>query len=295
MKVIRGLNQIKKFRKSVVAIGVFDGVHRGHKTILEQAVKKAKEINGTSLVLTFWPHPQKKALIYSLLHRLRLIAELGIAVSAVINFNKKFAAISADDFIRDILYKKIRPAYLYIGRNFHFGRKGKGDVRTLRAAAKKFGFGVGVFPTAKVNGRNVSSTYIRNLIKRGRLSAAANLLGRRVSVLGTVIKGQARGAQLGYPTANIDAHHEVVPPSGVYAVRVIFTGRGFNGICNIGSKPTFSNTGERHIEVYIFNFKRNIYGRDLELQFIKKIRQEKKFSTPQALSLQIRKDILSAF
>lgn len=294
MKVIYGLKSIRHYPRPVVAIGVFDGVHQGHRAILKAAVSKARDIGGTAVVLTFWPHPQKKALIYSLEHRLRLISETGIDLCIVINFNERFSRLSAENFIKIILYKKICPAYVYIGKNFNFGRKAKGNFKILQGLSRVYNFRVKVFGVEKVNRRTISSTYIRALIKKGRLNAARVLLGRRVSVLGTVIKGEARGAKLGYPTANIDPHHEVIPPSGVYAVRIIFGGRQLSGICNIGTKPTFKDTGERHVEVYIFNFNKNIYGRYLELQFIKEIRKEVKFGTSVALSAQIKRDISCA-
>lgn len=294
MNVIYGLKNIRRFKKPVVAIGVFDGVHRGHRVILKAAASKARNIGGTSLVLTFWPHPQRQASLYSLEHRLRLISEAGIDICVVINFNKDFARLSAENFIKNILYKKIRPAYVYIGKNFNFGRNAAGNFKVLREVAQLYNFRLKVFGVEKVNRRPISSTYIRALIKEGKLDAAKVLLGRRVSVLGTVVKGEARGAELGYPTANIDPHHEVIPPSGVYAVEIIFGGRHFGGICNIGTKPTFKDTGDRHIEVYIFNFNKNIYSQYLELQFIKRIRGERKYNTPAALSAQIKKDVIAA-
>lgn len=294
MKIIYGLNQIKRFRKPVVAIGVFDGVHRGHRAILKAAAGKARRIGGTAIVLTFWPHPQKQASLYSLEHRLRLISKEGIGLCVVINFNRSFARLSAEDFIKNVLYKKLHPAYVYIGKNFNFGRKAAGSFRTLRDCSKSYSFKLRVFGVQRAGRLPISSTHIRALIRKGRLEAAGLLLGRRVSVLGTVIKGDARGAKLGYPTANIDPHHEVIPPSGVYAVRVTFGRRRFGGVCNIGTKPTFKHTGERHIEVYIFNFNRDIYGRYLELEFIKRIRGEKRYRASSALSARIKKDVIAA-
>jgi len=292
MKVIFGLNKIKKFKRPVVALGVFDGVHLGHREILKAAVKKARSIKGTSAVLTFWPHPQKEESLYSLEHRLRLIGELGIDVCIVINFNQKFAGISAENFIKNILIRKVGADYIYIGKNFKFGKNAKGDFKLLRKLSPIYNFKLKVFEVIRINNQTISSTYIRKLIKKGNLQAAQRLLMRPVSVLGTVIKGASLATKLGFPTANINPHHEVLPSSGVYAVKIIFNHQKLNGVCNIGTKPTFRTQGEKHIEVYIFNFRQNIYGRYLEIQFVKKIRDEKKFASSPSLVKQIKKDII---
>lgn len=294
MKVIYGLNGIKKFKKPVVALGVFDGVHRGHRKILTAVAKKARNIKGTSMVLTFWPHPREEESLYSLEHRLRLIGGLGIDACAVINFNKNFAKISAVDFVKNILFKKIGAHYVYVGNNFRFGQEASGDLATLEKLSKEYNFKLSAFKVSRVKNKPISSTYIRALIKKGDLGFAKKLLTRPVSVLGTVIKGSLIARKLGFPTANINPHHEVIPPSGVYAVRVIFNNRKLNGICNIGIKPTFktiNRQGRIHIELHIFNFNKSIYGKYLEIQFIRKIRDEKKFSSSAALVEQIKKDI----
>jgi len=293
MKVIYGVNKIRKFRKPVVALGVFDGVHRGHINILKGAVKKAGSIKGTSMVLTFWPHPQKEESLYSLEHRLRLISELGIDVCIVINFNQKFAKISAIDFIKNILFKKIHAHYIYVGKNFRFGKNAEGDFKTLVGLSKIYNFKIKVFGVIKIRNRPISSTYIRTLIKKGRLVLARKLLTRPVSILGTVIRGVSLARKLGFPTANINPHHEVIPPHGVYAVRIIFNGRKFNGICYIGCRPTFLSKSE-NVEVYIFNFNKNIYGKYLEIQFLREIREEKRFASASSLIEQIKKDILTS-
>jgi len=299
MKVLYGINQIKKYPRPVVALGVFDGVHLGHRNILEAAKRKAHSIKGTSVVITFWPHPQKQESLYSIEHRLRLIAELGIDVCIVINFNRKFASLSAENFIKNILFNKIRANYIYVGRNFRFGKGAEGNSKTLEKLSKKYNFKLKVFNVIKINSKPISSTYIRNLIKQGELRLAQKLLTRPVSVLGTVIKGSSLGKRLGFPTANIDPHHEVIPPSGVYAVKVIFQEKKIYGACYIGPKPTIQSQNVRrsqgrkfkNIEVYIFNFNKNIYGKYLEIQFIKRIREERWFSSIPALVKQIKKDI----
>jgi riboflavin kinase/FMN adenylyltransferase len=300
MKTICGINKIRKFRKPVVALGVFDGVHIGHRHILKAAVEKARRINGTSVVLTFWPHPQKEESLYSLEHRLRLIRELGTDVCIVINFNRRFAGISAENFIKNILVRKAGADYIYVGKNFKFGKKTQGDFKLLRKLSPLYNFKLKAFDVIKINNQPISSTYIRKLIKKGNLKAAEKLLMRPVSVLGTVIKGTSLAARLGFPTANINPHHEVLPPCGVYAVKIIFNKKKINGICNIGIKPTFlrqkakgkRHKAKTHIEAHMFNFKQNIYGRYLEIQFVKKIRDEKRFASSRALVKQIKKDII---
>lgn len=291
MKVIYGISRIRKCRKAVVTLGVFDGVHCAHRVILKEVVKCARRIKGESLVITFWPHPQKEGSLYSLEHRLRLISELGIDTCIVINFNKAFSRICAEDFIKDILIKKINAHYIYVGKNFRFGKDAKGDFRLLDKLSGIYNFKLKVFDVVRVNHQPISSTYIRWLIAKGDLKSAKNLLCRPVSVLGTVIKGASLGKILGFPTANINPHHQILPPSGVYAASVIFEDKKLNGICYIGTKPTFKSQTQKHIEVYIFNFSQNIYGKYLEIQFIKKIRHEKRFNSPPALVQQVRRDI----
>jgi len=294
MKVIYGIRQIKKFKKPVVALGVFDGVHLGHRSILKAVVDKARSIKGTSIVVTFWPHPQKEGSIYSLEHRLRLIGEVGINICIVINFNKRFSQIPAESFIRNILVNKIGAQYIYVGRNFRFGKQAKGDFKTLNRLSRIYNFKLKAFDIIKINNQPISSTYIRKLITSGELNSAGKLLSRPVGVLGTVIKGSSLASRLGFPTANIDPHHEVLPPSGIYAVSVIFKNKKFKGICYIGTRPTFRIEKQKHVEVHIFDFKKNIYHEHLEIQFVKKIRDDKKFHSQESLTLQIKKDVFLA-
>lgn len=284
MKVIYGIDKVKRYKNAVVALGVFDGVHLAHRRILKYAVKASRAIRGTSIAVTFWPHPQKKKSLYSLEHRLRLIAELEIDVCVVVKFNRYFARVSADHFIRDILVEALAARYICVGRNFRFGYRAEGDVAFLKKYARPYNFKLKVFDLIRINRSCVSSTYIRNLITSGSLAGAQKLLGRRVSVFGTVIKGSSLAKRLGFPTANIDPHHEVLPPPGVYAAYIFWGARKFAGLCYIG----------KQIEAHIFDFRRNIYGEDIEIQFIKKIRSKKEFSSQSALVSRIKKDALLA-
>ncbi|MBU0503086.1 MAG: bifunctional riboflavin kinase/FAD synthetase [Candidatus Omnitrophota bacterium] len=297
MKVIYGINKIIKFRNPVVAMGVFDGVHLGHKRILKEAVTRSKRIKGTSVVLTFDPHPQKENSLYSLQHRIKLFQRIGIDVCIVISFDKRFSGISAEYFIKHILAKRISPRYVYIGENFTFGKNARGDFRLLKKLSSIYGFKLKVVEIIKVDGMPVSSTAIRRLILNGDLDGAAELLSRRVSVLGRVARGDCLATRLGFPTANIIPQHEIIPPSGIYAVKVILKNKSLGGVCYIGTRPTFKkylNTRGKRVEAHIFNFNKDIYSHDLEIQFIKKIRNDQKFCHPSDLIKVIKKDILKA-
>lgn len=294
MKVFFGIRGIKKYTKPVVVLGVFDGVHLGHRHILRQAVRTAHKTGGESIAVTFWPHPQGKQSLYSLEHRLELIGELGIDTCIVIKFSRAFSKISAKNFIKNILAAKLHSHYIFVGKNFRFGRAAKGDFRLLKRLSHNYNFKLKVFNIIIRSHQPISSTYIRSLITTGKLNAASRLLNRPVSILGTVTKGSCMARRLGFPTANIQAHHEVSPPAGIYAVRVIIDRlKILNGVCYIGSRPTFKQqpSCRRHIEVHIYDFNRDIYGKDLYIQFIKKIRDEKKFRSPGELASQIKKDI----
>jgi riboflavin kinase/FMN adenylyltransferase len=282
----------------VVALGVFDGVHRGHRQILKAAVDKAKRIKGTSIVLTFWPDPHQEESLYSLAHRLRLIESIGIEVCIVINFNKKFSVISAEDFVKDILVDKLKADYVFVGGNFRFGRDKEGNPEVLKKLSRIYNFKLKVFDIIKTKNLAISSTYIRKLIAQGNFMIAQRLLTRPVSILGRVIRGSSLGKILGFPTANISPQHEVLPPQGVYAVKVVLDKEILPGICYIGGKPTFTKkkyvSGAKqvkNIEVHILNFHRNIYGKEIQIRFIKKIRGERKFASCLSLVNQIKKDI----
>lgn len=294
MRVIFGINRIKKLKRAVVALGVFDGVHTAHRLILAAARKKAGRIAGTSVAFTFWPHPQKEVSIYSLEHRLRLIASCGIDVCIVARFSRYLSGLSPQGFVKDILVDRLGARYLYVGENFRFGNRARGDLRLLKRLAGVYNFQVRAFAVLRSKGMSISSTGIRRLITRGELKKAEGLLGRPVNIMGTVVRGSSVAGRLGFPTANINPHHEVMPPAGVYAVRVLWKKKRLQGVCNIGVRPTFGGKNGKRVEVHIFHFNRNLYGECLQIEFLKRIRKEKKFASPASLAEQIKKDCLRA-
>lgn len=299
MKVIYIKDKIPCFRftQPVVALGVFDGVHLAHQQILKETARLARRLKGTSIVVTFWPDPHKQKNLYSLKDRLRLIASLGIKVTMVIYFNQRFSTYSAEDFIFDFLVKKMKTRYLLVGSNFRFGRGARGDVEVLADAAKNGYFRLKVFKEMKINGKVISSSLIRKLIQKGKLSSAARFLGRAVTIFGRVIKGQGLGRKLGFPTANLLAASQVLLPTGVYLIQACFGQKKRNGLCYIGPKPSIKNKIQKNrinVEVYLFDFRGNLYGRELKIRFFKKIRADKKFPSLEKLKAQIQKDVFAA-
>jgi len=300
MKVICRLNRIPRFKNTVVAIGVFDGVHVAHRAILKNCVSLARRTGGQSLALTFWPHPQSQDSLYSLDHRLKIIGQLGIDGCIVVNFNREFSLMQPEDFVKKIIAAKLHARYVLVGGNFRFGKNGKGDIKLLIKLSGLYGFKLKVFDVIKINQKTVSSTLIRRLIAKGDLLHAQKLLSRPVGILGRVVKGDSLGKKLGFPTANINPQHEVIPPNGIYAVTVILGNKKLAGVCYIGPRPTFflkkkqTRSFGQNIEVHIFGLAKNIYGNELEVQFIKKIRDDKRFDSSFSLVVQIKKDVLTA-
>ena len=304
MKIFYNLNDFLNSRASrgrfVVTTGVFDGVHRAHQRIIKTLIKKAKKRHRSSLLITFWPHPvnvlrppRRVPLLISLKHRLCIFEELGLDNVIVLPFTRRLARMGAEGFIKKI-FGKITVDEIIIGGNFFFGKNKRGSLSDLRKFSAIYGYRVSVINTLRTSGKVISSTMIRRLISKGELKKASNLLSRPVTVLGTVVKGHRRGRIIGFPTANIDPHHEAIPPSGVYAVRIKAGKKLYKGVLNIGIRPTFRQglpeELEPTIEVHIFNFSKPLYGKDLEIAFVKKIRKEKKFKNPFLLREQITKD-----
>lgn len=284
-----------------LAIGVFDGVHLGHQAVLRAAIDSAATLGGTAAALTFDPHPSRvlrpataSRLLTATRHKLRLIEALGIAHVVVVRFDADFAAVEADDFIRRLAAVGRPLARVCVGHGWHFGRARRGNGDLLRLRGAELGFDTIEVAPVQADGRTVSSTAIRAAVESGDLATAARLLGRDYSILGTVVPGDQRGRQLGFPTANLAAHNEQFPPDGVYAVRVRVDGTDHPGVANIGVRPTVDSSGERTLEVHLLDFSDDLYGRDIEAFFIQSLRPEKKFASLDELRTQIQADCDSA-
>ena len=303
METIYGIKtQTRKIPCPVATIGMFDGVHRGHQKIIESIKHHASANQGESVIITFNRHPKNllenrpPSFITSLEHRLALFSHLGVDHTVVLSFDKKLAHMSAADFIREVLVCWLDVKCIVLGFNCHFGKNREGNIHLVRSLAATYGFEVYECPPILYQGQVISSTAIRQAILNGELETAERMLGRPVSILGTVVRKSGRGKTLGYPTANLDLHHEVRPPRGVYGTRLSWAGHEYLALTNIGLRPTFTrepfmNEAETlEIEVHILDFHEDIYGQNLEVQFLFKIRDEIPFTTAEELKAQIERD-----
>jgi riboflavin kinase/FMN adenylyltransferase len=305
MKVIYGLGAFKKKLKdyaAVVTVGVFDGVHRGHQKILRSIVKTAQTRGLVSVVVTFAYHPShlldssnKIPHLLTLEQKLSLLEKEGIDYCCVIYFDKSFACLSPEHFIENILIKQIKMKALYVGEDFLFGRRAKGNISLLKKLSQKFHFKLVVFRHLKINGRVVSSTLIRRLVQKGQLASAQIFLGRPFVLSGIVVAGEGRGRHLGFPTANLRLKERPLLSEGVYATRVLWKSRSYKSVTYIGTKPTFPrNKKKLVVEVYLFDFLKNIYDHLIEVYFIKKIRNDRTFRSAEVLKDQIERDVKNA-
>lgn len=299
MKIIDGLENVKqKLPYPVLTLGNFDGVHLGHRAIFRMIIERAEKKKGTSIAFTFAPHPltviapeRAPKLLTTYKEKIRLIKNTGIDLVICANFTKKFATIKAEDFVRNILCDILKVREIYIGANYLFGKGRKGSPELLKEMGKECGFKVTVVDEIKLNGATLSSSRIRTLVAKGKVDEAAKLLGRDYSVEGIVIEGAKRGKSLlNTPTANLLTANELLPKDGVYAVTVELGGKIYKGASNIGINPTFKDK-KFSFETHLLDFDADLRGKDLKINFIKRIRDEMKFPNAKALGNQLKKDI----
>jgi len=300
MKIYNNTNINFKHKQAVVAIGNFDGVHLGHQKVLKEAKKMAKKLKLPFGAMTFEPIPVmffnkkiKNHRINSLNQKKYYLKKLKLDFLIIIKFNKIFSSLTAEKFIKNIIYKKINCKYVYISKNFKFGFKRKGNLKTLKFFENKFGYKSIVTKPYKKNKKIISSTIIRKKIASGKINEANKLLGRKWSIEGKVISGEKRGRKIGFPTCNLNLNNYVIPQPGVYAVKV--NGNNFvkKGITNIGFRPTF-NGQSLLLETNIFGINKNLYNKVIDVHFKKFIRKEKKFQNVEELKKQIKIDIQKA-
>jgi riboflavin kinase/FMN adenylyltransferase len=298
MIIFRNLSDIEgKLANSVVTIGNFDGVHLGHREIFRRVREAAGEAGGVSVVITFVPHPLKLLpsrkhlrLITTYAEKEALIGASGIDYLVIIPFTEEFAAISATDFVTKVLIGQVDMRRLVIGYDYAFGRNREGNVALLRSLGGDLGFEVEVLEPIGTQGVVYSSSRIRAMVGEGGVREVVSLLGRHFFLDGTIVHGHHRGKGLGFPTANLSTGNELIPKQGVYAVKVDIGGRLHDGACNIGSNPTFGDDTPA-IEVFVFDFEGDLYGSELRVYFIERIRDERKFPDAAALKAAIQSDV----
>jgi riboflavin kinase/FMN adenylyltransferase len=297
MKIVRSLRNLKIKGPTAVTIGVFDGVHAGHQALIKKTVENSKKIKGRSVLITFDGHPDRLfardaglKLIKNTMHNIDIIKSYGIDIVALLDL-KKLVGIEADEFVRGILLKKFNMKHISAGRDFVFGRGGAGNIRLLKKLGRQYGFVVDIVPDVKIKGKKVSSTLIRQMLLKGDIRTVEKMLGRKYAIEGQVIEGRHIGHGLGFPTANIKIEYEEIPARGVWAVEVECCGGFYTGAANIGFAPTLKAEKAALIEVFIFDFDKRIYGKKIKVTFLERLRDEKKFTGPEALVKQINRDI----
>ena len=299
MKVLHGLDGTSaEYRGSIITIGNFDGVHLGHQTLFRQLLHEARSAGRMSVVLTFEPHPKMVLhperrpfyLITTIEEKIRFIAACGVDGLLILPFSLEFAKTSAEQFVQDILWDRLRISKILIGHDYSFGRSKEGNSAYLTDMGRRLGFAVETIGPIKVGDMIISSTRVRHAILAGDMKTARRMLGRPYNLSGLVAPGNRRGLGLGFPTANIRPDKALIPPRGVYAVLTELDGRVLPGVLSIGINPTFAGD-TFSVEVHILNFRENLYGRNLNLLFIERIRDEMKFDSPQQLVEHIKLDI----
>ncbi len=294
-------NLPEDIKNPVVTIGNFDGVHWAHQAIFKKVIERAKDLNGTSVVITFEPHPIKvmspdkaRPLITLLEQKGELVINQGIDIFLLIKFTREFAAIPARDFVKDILVDKLGIKEVVVGYDYAFGHRREGNIKLLKEMGQQFNFEVHQVGPVYVGNRLVSSTSIRNLIMDGRVSEAKRLLGRNYQIRGEVIRGRDRGGPLlGYPTANLRLVDELIPKEGVYIVTVDIDGKIYQGLTNIGYNPTFKDK-TLSVETHILDLSADILRKKIKINFLSHLRDEITFASVKELSKQISRDIRQA-
>ncbi len=309
MRVVRGSAELEApFENCVLTAGNFDGVHVGHQRIMATVTARARALGGTSVVYTFDPHPRRvltperaPKLLTTLDQKLELLAELGVDAVVVEPFDRAFAQIPAERFVREVLYARMRPTEVYVGYDFHYGRDREGSMRTLTELGPHLGFAVTIIPEVKLGDRDVNSTRVRELLEAGDVEGAAQLLGRPYRVRGGVARGDQRGRTLGFPTLNLDAENEILPEVGVYACRARFLDAGdpppgewLGAVANVGRRPTVKPNDPVLVEAHLFDFSAEAYGRRVEVAFAARLRGERRFPSLEALKQQIALDAADA-
>ena len=298
MRLFHGTDNAGIARPTVLTLGVFDGLHLGHQLIMRTVVERARAAAAVPTVITFDPHPRAvlhpqsaPPLLQTFDQKIEAFGVLGIEQAIVIRFNRAFAEIEAEDFLRDVVRDRLHAVEVYLGRGFAFGRNREGTIELLRRVSGRLGFRADEVPEVRLRGQRISSSRVRELLAAGQVNLARRMLGRPYGVEGRVVRGEQRGRSLGFPTANLRPQNRVIPRGGVYVTATLIEGAWRRSVTNVGTRPTFKDAAaEPTIETYVMDWEGDLYGDVVRVRFLHRLRDERKFASIEELKQQIARD-----
>jgi riboflavin kinase/FMN adenylyltransferase len=302
MRLFHGTDNAEIVRPTVLTLGVFDGLHLGHQLIMRMVVERARATNAVPTVITFDPHPRAvlhpesaPPLLQTFDQKIEAFGVLGIEQAIVIRFDAEFAQIRAEDFLREVVQERLQAREVYLGRGFAFGRGREGNIELLKSVSGRLGFNADEVPEVRLRGARISSSKIREMLAAGRVNLARRMLGRPYGVEGLVVRGDARGRTLGFPTANLHPQNRVIPRAGVYVTATLIEGAWRRSVTNVGTRPTFATREtEPFVETYVLNWEGDLYGDVVRVRFLHRLRDERKFASVADLKAQIDRDVTRA-
>jgi riboflavin kinase / FMN adenylyltransferase len=301
MRLFHGTDNAKILRPTVLTLGVFDGLHLGHQLVMQTVVERACATSSVPTVITFDPHPRAvlhpesaPPLLQTFDQKIEALGVLGIEQTIVVRFTKQFAQVEPEDFLREVVHERLQAREVYLGRGFAFGRERKGNIELLRSVSEQLGFRAAEVSEVQLRGHRISSSRIRDLLKQGHVNLVRRMLGRPYGVEGQVVRGQERGRELGFPTANLAPQNRVIPRNGVYVTATLIDDTWRRSITNVGTRPTFETTEEPSVETFVINWSGDLYGDVVRVRFLHRLRDERKFESVEELKKQIAFDLKRA-
>jgi riboflavin kinase/FMN adenylyltransferase len=301
MRLFHGYENAEIARPTVLTLGVFDGLHLGHQLIIRRVVERARATRSVPTVITFDPHPRAvlhpesaPPLLQTFDQKVEAFGVLGVEQTIVIRFTREFAAVRAEEFLRDVVRERLQAREVYLGRGFAFGRGRGGDIDLLRKVSGELGFFADEVPEVRLRGRRISSSLVRELLSGGAVNLARRMLGRPYGVEGRVVRGAERGRTIGFPTANLQPHNRVIPRRGVYVTATLIEGAWRRSVTNVGLRPTFERAEEPSVETFVLDWGGDLYGDVVRVRFLHRLRDERRFSSADELKRQIDRDVARA-
>ncbi|HEV3470619.1 MAG TPA: bifunctional riboflavin kinase/FAD synthetase [Pyrinomonadaceae bacterium] len=301
MRLFHGYENAEIARPTVLTLGVFDGLHLGHQLIIRRVVERARAAGCVPTVITFDPHPRAvlhpesaPPLLQTFDQKVEAFGVLGVEQAIVIRFTREFAAVRAEEFLRDVVRDRLQAREVYLGRGFAFGRGREGNIELLREVSGELGFAAFEVPEVRLRGRRISSSRVRELLSEGKVNLARRMLGRPYGVEGRVVRGAERGRRLGFPTANLQPRNRVIPRRGVYVTATLVGGAWRRSVTNVGLRPTFGSQSEPSVETFVINWGGDLYGDVVRVRFLHRLRDERRFASADELKRQIDADVARA-